>query len=203
VTQQLISSLASIVLLATLSGCASTSHSPPPGQFRENSVSYVDAKTVETISTDFGVTDLQLVSEKMVKSLLDTPIFVDRPTVTISKVRNKTAEYIDTNAVLTSIQTQLVRSGKVRFVRASNEMQAGLDELQRQNQSGLYRKDTRANLGRMIGAKYSLEGELYEITRQNAVQRDVYYNFTLKLFHIEDGIVEWQDEKEIRKISNR
>ena len=199
-----IASIGLIVVVGIASGCASTPQQvPPPGQFRESTVAYVDAKTKETISTDFGVTDLQMVTETMVKSLLDTPIFVDRPTVTLSGVKNKTAEYIDTNAVLTSIQTQLVRSGKLRFVRATSEMRAGLDELQRQNQSGLYRKDTKANIGRMIGAKYSLEGELYQISKQNAVQRDVYYNFTLKLFNVEDGVIEWQDEKEIRKISTR
>ena len=33
--------------------------------------------------------------------------------------------------------------------------------------------------------------------------KDVYYKFTLALFDVEEGTVEWQDEKEIRKTSKR
>jgi hypothetical protein len=139
----------------------------------------------------------------MTGSLLETGIFQGRPTVTISTVKNKTSEYIDTTNVMNSIQTALVKSGKVRFVRSIKEMQAGVDELQRQNQSGLYKQNSTAKLGNMTAAKYSMEGELTSIVKQSASTKDVYYKFTLKLFDVEEGTIEWQDEKEIRKTSQR
>lgn len=191
------------VLAATLLLAAcETKVSSPVVRF-DRQVSYGDSKAVELVTNEFGSTDLQLIAEKMTGSLLETPIFTGRPTVTISTVRNKTSEYIDTTNVMNSIQTALVKSGKVRFTRSIAEMQAGVDELQRQNQSGLYKQGTTAKVGNMKGAKYSIEGELTSIVKQNNTTKDVFYKFTLKMYDVEEGTIEWQDEKEIRKTSKR
>ncbi|MCB1974745.1 MAG: penicillin-binding protein activator LpoB, partial [Burkholderiaceae bacterium] len=187
-------SLAAATLL--LAGCQNLSS--PVIRF-DRQVNYGDAKGVELVTNEFGSSDLQMIAEKMTGSLLETGIFQGRPTVTISTVKNKTSEYIDTTNVMNSIQTALVKSGKVRFVRSIKEMQAGVDELQRQNQSGLYKQNSTAKLGNMTAAKYSMEGELTSIVKQSASTKDVYYKFTLKLFDVEEGTIEWQDEKEIRK----
>jgi penicillin-binding protein activator len=187
--------------IAVLAGCANTVSSPVV-RF-ERDVSYGDSKAVELVTNEFGSTDLQLIAEKMTQSLLETPILTGRPTVTISTVKNKTSEYIDTKNIMNTIQTTLVKSGKVRFTRSIDEMQAGVDELQRQNQSGLYKKDSTAKMAQMKGAKYSLEGELTSIVKQNTQTKDVYYKFTLKMYDVEEGTIEWQDEKDIRKTSKR
>ena len=190
--------LAAATLL--LAGCQNLSS--PVIRF-DRQVNYGDAKGVELVTNEFGSSDLQMIAEKMTGSLLETGLFQGSPTVTISTVKNKTSEYIDTTNVMNSIQTALVKSGKVRFVRSIKEMQAGVDELQRQNQSGLYKQNSTAKLGNMTAAKYSMEGELTSIVKQSASTKDVYYKFTLKLFDVEEGTIEWQDEKEIRKTSNR
>ncbi len=169
----------------------------------DRQVNYGDAKGVELVTNEFGSTDLQMIAEKMVGSLLETGIFQGRPTVTISTVKNKTSEYIDTTNVMNSIQTTLVKSGKVRFVRSIKEMQEGVDELQRQNQSGMYKKSSTAKVGNMKAAKYTLEGELTSIVKQSSTTKDVFYKFTLKMFDVEEGTIEWQEEKEIRKTSKR
>src|SRR6218665_413442 len=104
---------------------------------------------------------------------------------------------------MNSIQTALVKSGKVRFARSINEMQQGVDELQRQNQSGLYRQGRPAKMGQMTAANYSMEGEFTSIVKQSSATKDVYYKFTLKLFDVQEGTIEWQAEKEIRKTSKR
>lgn len=176
--------------------------SSPVVQFNRQ-VSYGDEKAVELVTNEFGSTDLQMMAEKMVGSLLETGIFQGRPTVTISTVKNKTSEYIDTTNVMNSIQTALVKSGKVRFTRSISETQTGVDELQRQNQSGLYKSSTTAKVGKMTAAKYSLEGELTSIVKQSASTKDVFYKFTLKMFDVQEGTIEWQDEKEIRKTTKR
>jgi penicillin-binding protein activator len=176
--------------------------SQPTVQFTRQT-SYGDTKAVETVTNEFGSTDLQMITEKMVGSMLENPVLTGRPTLTLSQVRNKTSEYIDTKSIMNSIQTQLVKSGKVRFVRSIDEMQAGVDELQRQNQSGLYKSQGKAKMGNMTAAKYSLEGEIVSIVKQTANTKDVFYKMTLKLYDVEEGSIEWQDEKEIRKTSRR
>ncbi|MCW5220993.1 penicillin-binding protein activator LpoB [Verminephrobacter aporrectodeae subsp. tuberculatae] len=194
--------LALAAITLALAACQSTDLSSPTVRF-DRQVDYGDAKAVELVTNEFGSTDLQLIAEKMTGGLLETGIFQGRPTVTISTVKNKTSEYIDTTNVMNSIQTALVKSGKVRFVRSISEMQAGVDELQRQNQSGLYKQGSTAKIGQMTAAKYSMEGELSSIVKQSSNTKDVYYKFTLKLFDVQEGTVEWQDEKEIRKTSKR
>ncbi|MBN8488205.1 MAG: penicillin-binding protein activator LpoB [Burkholderiales bacterium] len=184
-----------------LAGCETKVASPVVRFDRQ--VSYGDANAVELVTNEFGSTDLQMIAEKMVGSLLEAGIFQGRPTVTISTVKNKTSEYIDTTNVMNSIQTQLVKSGKVRFSRSIQEMQQGVDELNRQNQSGLYKQSTTAKVGQMTAAKYTIEGELTSIVKQSASTKDVFYKFTLKLFDVQEGTVEWQDEKQIRKTTKR
>ena len=182
---------------------------PPPRDVSQPVVrftrqtSYGDSKAVETVTNQFGSTDLQMIAEKMVGSLLEHPAITGRPTLTLSTVKNKTSEYIDTKSIMNSIQTQLVNSGKVRFVRSMDEMQTGVDELQRQNQSGLYKSQGKAKMGQMTAAKFSLEGEIVSIVKQSASTKDVFYKMTLKLYDVEEGAIEWQDEKEIRKTSQR
>ena len=190
-----------VVLCAALAACETKVSSPVVRFDRETS--YGDAKAVETLTNEFGSTDLQMIAEKMTGSLVESPVLTGRPTVTISAVRNKTSEYIDTKNIMNSIQTALVKSGKVRFTRSIDEMQAGVDELQRQNQSGLYKQNSTAKVGQMKGAKYSVEGELTSIVKQTAGAKDVFYKFTLKLYDVEEGTIEWQDEKEIRKTTKR
>lgn len=193
-----------VVLAATvLTGCPTPTQLSQPTVSFNRQVSYGDSKAVETVTNEFGSTDLQMIAEKMVGSLLESPIITGRPTMTLSQVRNKTSEYIDTKSIMNSIQTQLVKSGKIRFVRSSDEMQAGVEELQRQNQSGLYKSQGRAKIGNMTAAKYSLEGEIISIVKQNVSTKDVFYKMTLKLYDVEEGSIEWQDEKEIRKTSRR
>lgn len=199
--KSLLMKLGAAALLLTLVACETTVSSPVVRFQRQ--VNYGDAKGVELVTNEFGSTDLQMIAEKMVGSLLETGIFQGRPTVTVSTVKNKTSEYIDTTNVMNSIQTQLVKSGKVRFTRSIQEMQSGVDELQRQTQSGLYKQKTQAKVGQMTAAKYSLEGELTSIVKQSANTKDVFYKFTLKMFDVEEGTIEWAEEKEIRKTSKR
>ena len=104
-----------------LTGCANNTLTAPVVRF-DRQVNYGDAKAVELVTNEFGSTDLQMIAEKMTGGLLETGIFQGRPTVTISTVKNKTSEYIDTTNVMNSIQTTLVKSGKVRFTRSISEM---------------------------------------------------------------------------------
>jgi hypothetical protein len=78
-----------------------------------------------------------------------------------------------------------------------------VDELKRQNQSGLYKNSTISKTGNMEGAKYRIEGSISSIVKLTKNVKDVYYVFNLNLINNETGLLEWADEKEIRKTATR
>ncbi|MDR2880695.1 MAG: penicillin-binding protein activator LpoB [Azoarcus sp.] len=191
-----------LLLPAVLSLAACVSNSPTTG----GGVSYGDSKAVETVTTDLGSTDIQMTAEKMTQSMLQTPLLQDiirrRGLLMASPVANKTSEYFDTKLITDTILTQLQKNG-VRYVIAGDEMQNQTDELIRQNQSGLYKKSTTARVGNMHGAQYRIDGSVSSIIKRDSRTKDVYYKINMRLIEIESGIVEWSDEKEIRKTLNR
>lgn len=189
------------VMALTLAGCQTTSPTTGSGN-----VSYGDAKAVETVTTDLGSTDIQMISEKMTSSLIQHPLMQDvirkRQLLMASPVKNKTSEYFDTQLITDTVLTQLQKNG-VRYVIEGENMQNQVDELRRQNQSGLYDKSKSVKMGKMQGAKYRLDGSISSIVKKTSDMKDVYYKMNLRLIEIESGIVEWSDEKEIRKSARR
>lgn len=184
-----------------LTGCANVA-----GPLVGGNVQYGDAKAVETVTNEFGSTDLQTIAESMTRSLLQSRAITnsrDTPIIALSEVKNKTSEYIDTRAITEKIRVQLTKSGAVKFAVSTNEMQNQLDELTRQNQSGLYKNKGKAKIGQMQGSRYRLEGAISSIVKRSSSTKDVFYQFNLSLVDNESGLLEWADEKEIRKISAR
>ena len=169
-------------------------------------VRYGDAKAVETVNADYGSTDLQTIAEAMTRSLLQSKAISgskDAPIITLADVKNKTSEYIDTRVITDKIRTQLMKSGQVRFAVSVTEMQNQTDELKRQNQSGLYKNSTIAKTGNLQGAQYRIEGSIASIVKNTKDVKDVYYVFNLNLINNESGLLEWAEEKEIRKTVTR
>ena len=167
-------------------------------------VQYGNATAQETVTAGFGSTDLQMIAEKMVESLLSSPLIEkgDRPVVLVGTVRNKTDEHIDTEAITNKIRTTLLQSGKVRFV--AGEVREEIHrELQYQTSSGNVSEATRKRLGRIVGAGYLLTGEITNIRKEAGRRMDVYFLITLNLVDIETGLIRWAEQKEIRKGQKR
>lgn len=186
--------LFSLVLAVGLAACSST-------------VQYGDATAVETVNTDFGSTDLQTIATKMVDEMLVFPPLMEitaqkRPVLFVDKIKNKTTEHIDMESVTDSIQTKLIQSGKFRFVDMTAVEQVR-KQFEFQQQSGFVDEQAAAQIGRQIGAEYMLYGNMASIVKQDKKVKDVYYKFSLKLMHLQSGIVEWMGEKEIRKIKTK
>jgi penicillin-binding protein activator len=140
----------------------------------------------------------------MTRSMLQTPVIVSSglPIVTVQEVRNKTSEYIDTRAITDTIRVELQKSGKVRFAVDQSAMNQQVDEIKRQ-QSEFYAKEQAAQKGRMVGAQYRMEGNITSIVKTERNVKDVYYKFNLQLWNIQNGLLEWTDEKEIRKTTTK
>ena len=181
-------------ILALTVGCASK-------------VQYGDAQAVETVDTNFGSTDLQQIAEKMADSLLSFPPMVQitqkgRQVILMDRIKNKTVEHIDTESVTDTIVNKLLRSGQYQFVDVSN-LEAVRSQISYQQNSGLVDPAKAVEIGKQTGAKFMLYGNLSSITKNSDKEKDVYYKFTMKLMNLETGILEWQDEKEIRKNLSR
>ncbi|HUQ24734.1 MAG TPA: penicillin-binding protein activator LpoB [Burkholderiales bacterium] len=175
------------------------------GCAKEEKTSYGDARGVETLTNQFGSTDLQMIAEAMARSMQQAPSIAsgNLPIVTVQEVRNKTSEYIDTRSITDSIRAELQRGGRVRFAVDSVAMQQQVEELNRQQNSELYAKPTAVEKGQMVGAQYRMEGNITSIVKQVKDKKDVYYKFNLQLWNIRNGLLEWSDEKEIRKTSSK
>jgi uncharacterized protein (TIGR02722 family) len=182
--------------ISLLAGCAN-----------KTVVSYGDATAVETTDINFGSTDLQKIANQMTASLIQSPVVGTmtankRPIVFVDSIKNKTSEHIDTESLTDSVSTQLLRSGKFRFVDMG-KVSAVRDQLNYQNEGGLVNPNKAVQFGKQVGAEYMLYGNLASIVKTNADKSDVYYKFTMRLMDLESGLVEWADETEIRKTSSK
>ena len=117
--------IVTLAAVAVLAGCATPVNSPVSDP--SSGVQRVDPGLVGNTGTGYDATDLNLIAEKMTQSLLELPLLTGRPTLAIAQVKNKTGEYIDTNNILNTIQTQVLKSGKVRFVRSTAELGGAVD----------------------------------------------------------------------------
>ena len=169
--------------------------------------SYGNAQATETVNADFGSTDLQIIADKMVNSLISSnrlqPDPADPakpPLVSVTRLRNDTSEHIDTKSITDKIRTSLIKSGRVRF--SALEMQGDLME-QYKLQGTMADTATQKTAGKQIGAKYILGGNISSIVKQSGSKKDVYFKITLQCTDIESAVIEWADEVEIRKDSVR
>ncbi len=162
-------------------------------------VSYGDTNAVETVNTDFGSTDLNVVAQNMADDLIKTGAINKCKTYTVSTVRNKTDQYIDTETITQSIKTRLTKSNLVtaQYVLSQDQMQNQTDELSRQNDSGLYKNPSK--MGQMKAAECRLDGFVSNISKTNADMKDVFYQFNMSLIKVDEGTELWANEKQIRK----
>ncbi len=169
---------------------------------------YGNSQKAETVNTDFGSTDLQMIAETMVGSLLESnrlepdPAEPNKaPLVTVDRITNNTSEHIDTKSITDKIRTSLIKSGKVRFSAATEAM--GALQSQYRQQAVFADAATAKTAGKHAGAKYMLRGDISSIVKSQGRTKDVYYKLTLNLVDLESGVIDWADEKEIRKESVR
>jgi penicillin-binding protein activator len=170
-----------------------------------HTASYVDPHAVNNLTTNFTMTDLQMVSQSMADSLITSGRINKCKTYTVSSVVNKTDQYIDTETITQSIVNKLGNSNAVKshYVISSKEMQNQTDELDRQNQSGLYNNSTTAHVGKMKGAECRIDGFVNSIDSYNANTKThmVQYQYNMKLINVEAGEMVWSNEKPLSKMT--
>jgi PBP1b-binding outer membrane lipoprotein LpoB len=58
---------------------------------------------------------------------------------------------------------------------------------------------TRTAIGKQVGADLMLYGDIISIVKSVGRKQDVYYKINLELADLKTGLIEWSEEKEIRK----
>ena len=178
---------------------------------------YDDPDKVETVTIDFGSTDLKMLAGGMVDSLVSAPQLAyynhegkgddKRIIVYTAGVNNRTSEHIDVTGITDAIRTALLQSGRFRLA-ATDQGQDDLGEQVRfQQGSGRVDPDQAKAFGKQIGADMVLLGNLRSIEKRKGSslesagisKDDVWYQFVLELVDIETGEIIWMEQEEIRK----
>ena len=182
-----------------------------------SSVQYGDPGAVETLTLDFGSTDLQTLAGDMTDSLIMSPAlnYLDqshkgddkRILVYMGSVDTRTSEHIDTQGITDSIQVKMLGSGKFRIVAGEQGQGEIGDQVRFQQGSGRVDPDTARAFGKQLGADVVIYGTLRSIDKHKGrsiesggvAKDDVYYQFVLSCTNIDTAEVMWMEEAEIRK----
>ncbi len=161
---------------------------------------YEDPNTIEMLSDKFNENDLQLIAKKMVDSLATSPQYQNQPTrplIVIKTFKNSTSEHIDMKSLADKITVAVTKSGKFQFQDVSARKDVA-EEYEYQG-SGYVDPSKAKGPGAQSSADYVLTGEITSIIQEVGADKLVYYKMTSKLTNIKTGVIDWVDEKELRK----
>ncbi|WP_224244244.1 penicillin-binding protein activator LpoB [Hyalangium gracile] len=188
--------IVSASLAAMLAGCAV--HGPRA----YTRGTYEDPNTIEMLSDQFNENDLQLIAKKMAESLASSPRFAQMdpqklPIVLVGKLKNSTSEHIDMRSLGDKIQTALAQTG--RFALVDQQARWDIAEEYEYQQSGYVNPNEAKGPGQQISVDFIMTGDLASIIQEVGRDKLVYYKMTAKLNNVRTGLLEWTDEKQIRK----
>ncbi len=163
--------------------------------------SYDDISEDRLLDDKFNESDMRQIVDTMVKSLTESLVIREAkkpPIVLVTLVKNRSQEHIDMKSMTDKIKVALIKSGRFKFTEKENREEMA-EETEYQGQSGYVDSATARKKGRQIGAQFFLTGEITDRVQEVGSKKYVYYKCTFNLVNIETGILEWADDKEIRK----
>lgn len=188
-----------VALAAVCSSCA------------DRKVSRVASGEVIDLSGNWNDTDSQMVSEEMIKDLLNArwlPVYKakhgdKRPVIVVGTVTNKSHEHINAETFIKDIEKAIINDGSARLVQAGEKRQELRDERNQQNQ-GYTLPETAKKWGLELGADFILQGTINSIVDAYKKEKVVYYQVDLELTNLESNEVVWMGDKKIKKqVSDR
>lgn len=192
-------SLAKLFLLSALlaGGCASSGVKNPSGvpvtQMKADERGFVAGTGIES-------QDLVAVSDKMARSILDTPQIKNAkeiPRVVLDPVRNDTRFRIDQNIFLTRISTELSTKARGKVIFLARERMETLERERSLKESGQVTGDAAAT--RFKGADFFLTGKLQGLTTRARAGTSDYVLYTFELIDAKTSEIIWVDSAEIKK----
>jgi uncharacterized protein (TIGR02722 family) len=161
---------------------------------------YDDPNKVILLDDKFNENDMQLISNQLVDSLSHFGKIENAsrpPVVMVGRVRNRTSEHIDVKSLTDKIRTALIKSGKFRF--SDKEARDEIAEEYEYEGGKLTDKKSSKAAGKQTGIDYLITGDVASNVQEVGNDKIVYYKVTLNLNNLETNIIEWSDDKEVRK----
>ncbi|HEV2149989.1 MAG TPA: penicillin-binding protein activator LpoB [Longimicrobiaceae bacterium] len=124
-----------------------------------------------------------------------------RPAVIVGTVRNRSMEHIPVGTFVRDLERAYVRSGLVQVVASPTEREEVRDE--RFDQQEFAAADTRARLGKELGADYMLQGDIQSIEDREGRRSVVYYQVDMTLVDLETNQKTWVGQHKIKKFVER
>lgn len=161
---------------------------------------YDDVNRENLLNDQWSETDMQKAVADLVASLLAHPAIAKatkEPVVMVTGLQNKTSEHIDTQSIMDMVRVELMKSGKVAFIDKEARQDIA-DEYNYQN-SGMVDKNSKKGPGGQIGADFIINGRMDSIVQEVGKDKSVYYKLTLNLTNLKSSMIQWSDQKQIRK----
>jgi len=190
-TSLLKTSVTLVFATALMTGCSAFRAS-----VKQEDVGKAAATPLDT-GYDFG--DLRWLGDSIAGELMTAEVMANKPILVIMGIENRTDEHIDTKAITDTIRTKLINSGRANFVNESRR-DAVLNE--QGYQLANCTPETRAMIGKQLGARYMLTGSLIKITKDSArqvrmsKQEQVYFQLTAEITDLQTGLIAWTQQKE-------
>ena len=184
-----------------------------------SSLGYGDPDATETVTIEFGSTDLQTFASTMAESLLASPnlSFMDtsakgddkRVIAVQGGIANETREHINTAQILREMNETIVNSGRMRLVAGAEDNGQDLiaERVRFDQDSGRVRADMAKEFGKQLGADVVIYGALSDIYKERgrsieslgSKRKDLFYQFSMSAVNVETGEILWTKTTDIRK----
>lgn len=190
-------SLSAALLLGA--GCTSYGVRNPDG----SGVRVLKADEVGTVAgTGVESQDLVQVSDKMARSILDTPQIKNAngtPRVVLDPVINETRFAINKDIFLTRIRTELNKNARGKVIFLARERMQTLEREQQLKQSGAVTSSSDPNVVEFKGADFFLTGKLQGISTRNNKGVSDYILYSFQLIDARTSDILWEDSAEVKK----
>ncbi len=187
------------VLVAIFTGCASSGVKNPSGigvtEMRADEKGFVAGTGVES-------QDLVAVTDKMARSILDTPQVRNAhspPVVVLDPVMNETRFPINKDMFLTRIQVLLNSKCEKKVQFLARDRMAALERERDLKRSGQVTSSSDPNVVEFKGGDFFLTGKLQSLTTRNSRGISDYVLYSFELVDARTSAIVWQDFAEIKK----
>jgi len=187
------------VLVAIFTGCASSGVKNPSGigvtEMRADEKGFVAGTGVES-------QDLVAVTDKMARSILDTPQVRNAhspPVVVLDPVMNETRFPINKDMFLTRIQVLLNSKCEKKVQFLARDRLAALERERDLKRSGQVTSSSDPSVVEFKGGDFLLTGKLQSLTTRNSRGISDYVLYSFELVDARTSAIVWQDYAEIKK----
>jgi PBP1b-binding outer membrane lipoprotein LpoB len=183
--------VALLALSAVLgSGCTGETKRMDPDQMSE--VEYGTGLTSQ---------DFRSISQRMARSLVQLSQIQNAttpPKIAFSQVINNSNDYIDGDAFLRKMRTELIKNAEGRVVFLDRAI---IDQIEKENRDKTRGKRTTAGDQTPLGADFFLTGAIDAIDKVAGAGHTEYLRLSFRLTDAGSSAVVWEDEYEIKKHS--